>query len=132
VKLLLNQDFSSQLARALGNIFIDYHDIVSLREKFSSHVADIEWMAALDREGGWSVLIKDPGIVRRLHQKISLDRYHVVFFTLGGAWKKYNHRQTMTRLIDLVPKMAVKTKRASHGIFQLPVSATSRFRQQSK
>ncbi|MBS0480291.1 MAG: hypothetical protein JSR79_13480 [Proteobacteria bacterium] len=54
------------LARGLNALFDGQHEIVALREKFGrSGVPDAEWITALGREGGWTVLSGDLRIAKK-------------------------------------------------------------------
>jgi hypothetical protein len=127
LKLLLDHNLSPRLAKALDALFVE-HQIVALREKFSEDVVDVEWITALDREGGWAVLTKDLRIRQRPHERAALDRSRVVYFFLAAAWKKYTVEETAARLIRLIPKMAAQTDLADRGRFELPINAGSKLR----
>jgi hypothetical protein len=127
LKLLLDHNLSPRLARALGALFVD-HQIVALRDRFPENIADIDWILELDRDGGWGVLTKDLQIRQRPHERATLDRSHVVYFFLAGAWTKFTVEETAARLIRLIPKMAAQTDLADRGRFDLPINAGSKLR----
>jgi predicted nuclease of predicted toxin-antitoxin system len=54
LKLLLDHNLSPRLAKALDTLFVA-HEIIALRDKFLADVTDVDWITALDREGGWAV-----------------------------------------------------------------------------
>ena len=107
MKLLLDHNLSPRLAKALDALFVE-HEIIALRDKFSADVADVDWITALDREGGWAVLTKDIRIRQRPHERAALDRSRIVYFFLGGAWRKFTVEETAVRLIRLIPKMVAR------------------------
>jgi predicted nuclease of predicted toxin-antitoxin system len=84
LKLLLDHNLSPRLAKALDALFVE-HEIIALRDKFLADVTDVDWITALDREGGWAVLTKDIRIRQRPHERAALDRSRIVYFFLGGA-----------------------------------------------
>jgi hypothetical protein len=127
LKLLLDHNLSPRLAKALAVLFVD-HEIVALRDKFPQDATDIDWIAALDREGGWAVLTKDLRIRQRPHERAALDRSRIVYFFLAGAWMKCTVEETAARLIRLIPKMAAQTDLADRGRFELPINAGSKLR----
>ena len=127
MKLLLDHNLSPRLAKALGALFVD-HEIVALRDKFPENIADVDWIAELDRDRGWAVLTKDLRIRQRPHERAALDRSRVVYFFLAGAWMKYTVEETAARLIRLVPKMARQTDLADRGRFELPINVGSKLR----
>jgi hypothetical protein len=120
LKLLLDHNLSPRLARSLQALFVDDHQIVALREKFAADTPDLEWIKALDAEGGWAVLTRDFRIRTRPHEKAALDRSRVVYFFVAGSWRKCNVEETAARLIRLIPKMAAQTELAESGRFELP------------
>jgi hypothetical protein len=126
--LLLDHNLSPRIARSIQELFVDDHRIIALRDKFSSDVSDIEWITALDAEGGWAVLTKDLRIRTRPHERAALDRSRIVYFFLSGSWNKYTVQETAARLIRLVPKMAAQTELADRGRFELPINAGSKLR----
>jgi PIN like domain len=99
-----------------------------LSDKFPADTTDIEWMAQLDREGGWAVLTKDLRMQFRPHERLALDRSKIVFFFLAGAWRKYAVPETAARLIRLVPLMVKQVEIADRGRFDLPINAGSKLR----
>jgi PIN like domain len=127
LKLLLDHNLSPRLAKALDALFVEYQ-IVALRDKFSVDVTDVDWIMALDREGGWAVLTKDIRIRQRPHERAALDRSRIVYFFMGGAWRKFTVEETAVRLIRLIPKMAAQTDLADRGRFELPINAGSKLR----
>jgi PIN like domain len=127
LKLLLDHNLSPAIAQALQALFPD-HQIVALRDRFSTDVSDEAWMHTLDQEGGWAVLTKDLRIQSRPHERAALDRSKIVFFFLGGSWRKMSVAETAARLIRLIPKMAAQSDLADRGRFELPVNAGSKLR----
>jgi hypothetical protein len=123
----MDHNLSPRLAKALAVLFVD-HEIVALRDKFPQDATDIDWIAALDREGGWAVLTKDLRIRQRPHERAALDRSRIVYFFLAGAWMKCTVEETAARLIRLIPKMAAQTDLADRGRFELPINAGSKLR----
>jgi hypothetical protein len=127
LKLLLDHNLSPRLAEALDALFVE-HQIVALRDKFSADATDVDWITALDREGGWAVLTRDLRIRQRPHERAALDRSRILYFFLGGAWRKFTVEETAVRLIRLIPKMAAQTDLADRGRFELPINAGSKLR----
>ena len=74
------------------------------------------------------MLTKDIRIRQRPHERAALDRSRIVYFFLGGAWRKFTVEETAVRLIRLIPKMAAQTDLADRGRFELPINAGSKLR----
>ena len=130
MKLLVDNNLSFALAHSLQPLFPE-HEIVALRDKFAQNTPDVDWIGALDKEGGWSALTGERRLKTRPHERLALDRSNVVFFFLTGPWLKYSVPETAWRLIRLVPIMATQAGLAE-GLFDLPINATSKLRQHGR
>jgi len=131
LKLFLDNNLAPRIARSLNALFDD-HQIVALREEFAQNTPDVEWITALDRQGGWAVLTRDLHIRTRPHERAALDCARIVFFFLAGGWANFGVEETAARLIRLVPKMAAQTELAESGRFELPINASSKLRPHRK
>lgn len=127
MKLLIDHNLSPALARSLSPLFPG-HQFVALSDMFPKDIEDVEWMSALDKEGGWAALTKDLRIQFRPHERLALDRSRIVFFFLDGAWRKYSVPETAARLIRLVPLMTKQVELVDRGRFDLPINAGSKLR----
>jgi len=130
LKLLVDNNLSFTLAHSLQPLFPE-HEIVALRDKFAQNTPDVDWIGALNKEGGWSALTGERRLKTRPHERLALDRSNVVFFFLTGPWLKYSVPETAWRLIRLVPIMATQAGLAE-GLFDLPINATSKLRQHGR
>ncbi len=130
MKLLVDNNLSFTLAHSLQPLFPE-HEIVALRDKFAQNTPDVDWIGALNKEGGWSALTGERRLKTRPHERLALDRSNVVFFFLTGPWLKYSVPETAWRLIRLVPIMATQAGLAE-GLFDLPINATSKLRQHGR
>jgi PIN domain-containing protein len=130
LKLLVDNNLSPSLAHGLQPIFPEFK-IEALRDKFAANTSDVDWIKALDSEGGWAVLTAERRLKTRPHERLALDRSNIVFFFLTGAWLKFSVPETAWRLIRLVPAMATQSALAE-GLFDLPINATSRLRQHGR
>jgi PIN like domain len=125
---MLDHNLSPRIARALSALFGPPHQIISLREKFPIDVDDIEWIGALNIEGGWSVLTQDLRIRTKPHERMAMDNSSIVFFFIDRAWKKFGVEETTARLIRLVPNMAKLVELQDRGRIDLPINAGSKLR----
>jgi hypothetical protein len=130
LKLLIDNNLSFKLAHSLQPLFPE-HEITPLREKFPANTPDVEWIQALDAEGGWAALTAERKLKTRPHERLALERSNVVFFFLTGHWLKCSVADQAWRLIRLVPAMAAQAGLAE-GLFDLPVNATSKLRQHGR
>jgi hypothetical protein len=128
LKLLLDNPLSPRIAHCLQALFEGDHEIVALRDKFAANTIDVEWITALDREGGWAVITRDLQIRKRPHERAALDKANIVFFFLAGAWRKSTVEDTAVRLIRWTPKIVAQTTLAASGRFELPINPGSKLR----
>jgi hypothetical protein len=106
---MVDNNLSPSLARSFQPLF-DEHQFVSLRDKFPANTKDVEWISALDAEGGWAALTAERRLKTRPHERLALDRSKIVFFFLTGSWLKWSAPEMAWRLIRLVPLMAKQTE----------------------
>jgi hypothetical protein len=52
-----------------------------LREKFPANIRDVEWISALDGEGGWTALTAERRLKTRPHERLALERSQIVSFS---------------------------------------------------
>jgi hypothetical protein len=128
LKLLLDNHLSPRIAACLQALFVGDHDIVALRDKFAENATDVEWITALDQEGGWAVITRDLHIRTRPHERATLDRANIVFFFLASAWRKIPVEETAARLIRWMPKLSTQVGLAASGRFELPINSGSKLR----
>jgi hypothetical protein len=128
---MVDNNLSPSLARSFQPLF-DEHQFVSLRDKFPANTKDVEWIGALNTEGGWAALTAERRLKTRPHERLALDRSKIVFFFLTGSWLKWSVPEMAWRLIRLVPLMAKQTELTESGLFDLPVNASSKLRPHSR
>jgi PIN like domain len=128
---MVDNNLSPSLAHSLQPLFPE-HEFAALREKFPASAKDVDWIAALDGEGGWATLTSERRLKTRPHERLALERSKIVFFFLTGSWLKYSVPETAWRLIRLVPLMARQVELTESGLFDLPVNASSKLRPHSR
>ena len=126
MKLLLDNNLSYRIARALSAIYEQEHEIVALRDRFPESIPDIDFIRQLDHEGSWAVLTWDLRMRTRPHERAAMDASRIVFFFLRGGWKKFNVAEITARLLLWVPKMAAQVDLADRGRFELPINSGSK------
>ena len=66
MKLLIDNNLPPVLGRGLGALFAGRHQVEHIKDKFGTGgLPDEEWIEALGREGGWSVLSGDIRIAKK-------------------------------------------------------------------
>jgi len=64
LKVIVDENLPSAMAKSLAALFVAERQIIHLRERFGPGVTDVEWMTALNHEGGWVVISGDKRISR--------------------------------------------------------------------
>jgi hypothetical protein len=65
VRVIINENLSPALARALNALFSGEHEIVHIRHKFGANVKDADWIGRLSAEGHRIVISGDASIARK-------------------------------------------------------------------
>lgn len=129
MKIFFDNCLSPRIAKALGDLD-DSVQVCHLREKFPPNVADLDWIASLGDEGGWTVITHDL-IYRVPQQKEALRKGRVVAFFLTKGWAQLPHLEQARKLIGLWEKIKQVASRSKPGDFyRVPTSGSNldRFR----
>ena len=88
MKVMVDENLPPPLARALSALFVGQHEVIHLREKFGPKVQDVDWIAALNREGSWIILSADRRIAKnKTEQRVFRSSKHIGFFFAPGLQK---------------------------------------------
>jgi len=122
VKLLVDNMLPPRMARGLGALFADQHDVVHIRDKFGTgSLPDAEWIERLGREGGWSVLSGDRRIATKRPSRELFNRSNLVgFFPLSAVLDLPLHALT-ARVLTLWPLMNDTSRAMDRGCFDLGI-----------
>jgi len=130
VNILIDENLSPALARALNELFKGEHRIVHLREKFGPSAKDVEWIEALSREGRWLVISADRRITRNKAEYHAFRNSKLIgFFMSKGLYKSKLTKQAerLPALWDAMIDLAMRVE--GGAMFELPVKSTTRFPQ---
>jgi len=122
VKLLVDNMLPPRMARGLGALFADQHEVVHIRDKFGTgSLPDAEWIERLGREGGWSVLSGDRRIATKRPSRELFNRSNLVgFFPLPAVLDLPLHAMT-ARVLTLWPLMNDTARAMDRGCFDLGI-----------
>ena len=125
MKILLDNNLSPRIARALNALFEPDHEVVSLRDKFPPDTSDAALIDALRREGRWVIVSGDRRITRnRAHAAAFRDSKLIGFFLSKGLYKSTVQKQA-ERLLALWESMELVAGRVEGGaMFELPMRST--------
>lgn len=99
MKVFVDENLPPAMARSLAALFVDEHEIVHLRDKFGPRVTDIEWMRALNSEGGWIVLSGDRRISRNKAEQAVFRSSRLIAFIFSPGLQKAPLTKKMERLM---------------------------------
>ncbi len=125
MKVLIDENLSPALARALNALFADEHQIIHVREKFGPGVKDTEWIRALSGDGRWIVISGDRRITKNKAEYQAFRGSRLVGFFLSRRLYKASVVKQMERILALWPAIEQSSSLVQGGaMFQLPVKST--------
>lgn len=125
MKVLVDENLSPALAKALAALFVDQHEIIHLRERFGEGVKDIEWISTLNREGRWVVISGDRRITRLQAEYQAFRNSRLVGFFLSKGLYKARVIKQMERILALWETIEQQSTIVEGGaMFELPVRST--------
>lgn len=125
MRVLVDENLSPALARALQALFQGQHEIIHLRAKFGKGVKDVDWITTLSSEGRWVVLSGDRRITRNELEYQAFRNSRLVGFFLSKGLYKAKVTKQMERILFLwetIEKQA--TIVAGGAMFQLPMRSS--------
>lgn len=124
MKVLLDNNLSPSIARALQELFGSAHEIVALREKFRPGISDREWIDALSREGRWIILSGDRRITRNKAEYEAFRNSRLVGFFLSRGLYKAKVTKQMERILVLWERIETLANSVQGGaMFELPMKS---------
>ncbi len=128
----MDANLSPHLARALGALCAPDGNVVEhIRDKFPHSTPDVEWIAALAKEGGWVIISQD-----RFHknplEKEALRLAGLTVFVLKRSWVGQKNWEKASRLVRWWPRIVEQADLVTGGaVFEVPYkfSGKGRFQQ---
>lgn len=125
MKVLVDENLSPALARALNELFSGQHEVVHMRARFGPGVRDIEWIGTLSSEGRWVVISGDRRITKNRAEYAAFRTSRLVGFFLSKGLYKSPVVKQMERLLALWTSMEVQSNLVAGGaMFELSVKST--------
>jgi hypothetical protein len=123
VKVILDENLSPALARALAELFRGQHEVNHIRLKFGPGVKDIDWIDALSHEGHWILISGDRRIARVKAEFHAFRNSRLIGFFLSAGLKKAKVTKQMQRILALWDDMeSVASRVAGGAMFELPMT----------
>ena len=127
MKVILDENLSPALARALNALFAGEHEVAHLRDKFGPSVKDADWISKISADGRWVVISGDAKIAKRKSEQAAFRNSRLIGFFLAPALSKAKITKQMQRLLALwedIEKIAELV--AGGAMHELPISGKIR------
>jgi hypothetical protein len=125
VKILVDENLSPALAKALSALFVGAHTVVHLRDRFQPGVSDLEWIGTLSTEGRWAVISGDRRITRNHAEYHAFRNSRLVGFFLSRGLQKARVTKQMERLLALWDRIEQQMEIVHGGaMFELPIKSS--------
>ncbi len=127
MKVVIDENLSPALARALNALFVGEREVVHIREKFGPGVKDADWIARLSSEGRWIVISGDASIAKRKAEQAVFRHSRLIGFFLSPALNRAKVTKQMQRLLALWDDIEKIAKLVAGGaMYELPISGKIR------
>jgi hypothetical protein len=125
VKFFFDNNLSPRIARALGKLFKKEHEFAALRDKFPPNIADVDWIAALGKEGQWIVISGERRITKNKSEQSAFRHSKLIGLFMAPALSKATVIKQAERLLALWPTIETIGKTIQGGaMFELPMMST--------
>lgn len=125
MKVILDENLSPALARALAELFRGQHEVDHIRSKFGPGVKDIDWINSLSQEGRWILISGDRRITKVKAEFHAFRNSKLTGFFLAPGLKKAKVTKQMQRILALWDDIeSVSSRVAGGAMFELPMSGS--------
>jgi hypothetical protein len=122
VKVFFDHCLSFRLAHALAALMSSEHEIVALQDKFRRDITDIEWIAALNKEGHWIIISGDQRITRNRAERRAFQNSQLTGFFMAPSVKDAPVLKQLERLCALWNNIITLASAAQPGaLYELPI-----------
>ena len=130
MKLLFDNNVSPKVARAINELISPNSVAVPLRDKFPQSAKDIDWIAALGREGGWSVVSGDLRITKNKAEKAAWLQTDLIGFFMEPAMARLSPVEQAARLLLRLRVIEAQVALIlGPALFTLPIGNSTKLRQ---
>jgi predicted nuclease of predicted toxin-antitoxin system len=127
VKVIIDENLSPALARALNALFDGEHQVVHIRDKFGPSVKDVDWIGGLSAEGRWIIISGDANIARKKAEQAAFRNSRLIGFFLAHALNASKITKQMQRLLALWEDIETVAVRVAGGaMYELPIKGKIR------
>lgn len=130
MKLLFDNNISPKVARAINELMSSGDVSIPLRDKFPSNTKDVDWIAGLGAEGGWSVISGDLRITKNKAEKAAWLQTDLVGFFMEPAMARLSPVEQTARILLRLSTIETQISLIrGPALFTLPIGNASRLRQ---
>jgi hypothetical protein len=115
VNLFLDNCLAVKHARALNALLQPEHSLTHLRDRFAPDTPDADWLSALAREGGWTLLSGDYRISRSVHEREAWHESGITAFFLAKGWQNLPLMEQHAKLARCLPEILKHAAKARRG-----------------
>lgn len=115
MKVVIDENLSPALAKALNALFAGDHEVVHIRDKFGPGVKDADWIHKLSEEGRWIVISGDATITKRKAEQAAFRNSRLIGFFLAPALSGAKVTKQMQRLLSLWDDIEIIATRVAGG-----------------
>jgi PIN like domain len=127
VKVIIDENISPVLAKALKALFAGDHEVVHIKEKFGPSVKDSDWISRLSEEGHWIVISGDSRITRRRAEQAAFRNSRLIGFFLAPSLNRAKITKQMQRLLANWDDIENISKSVAPGaMYELTISGKPR------
>ena len=124
MKVLLDENLSPALAKALAALFDGTHEVAHLRQRFGPGVTDKEWIGTLSAEGRWVIISGDRRITKVQSEYQAFRNSRLIGFFLARGLYKAPVVKQMERILALWDVMERQADLIEGGaMFELPMKS---------
>ena len=127
MKVVVDENLSPALARALNALFAGQHEVAHMRDKFGASVKDVDWIRRLSDEGHWIVISGDANITKRKAEQSAFRNSRLTDFFFAPALNSAKVTKQMQRLLAIWDDIEAIAKPVAPGaMYELPIKGKIR------
>lgn len=119
--------FAAASARRFSNESLG--EIAALRDKFAASTADLGWLEALGKQGGWTIVSCDAFRKQRGAERQVIREFGMSVFVLQASWATKPYWAKLSQFALWWPRIVDQANQIERSAFEVPWRISGRFRQ---
>lgn len=103
--------------------------VVHLREKFNAKTPDLEWIAALGVEGGWTIISRDGFRKKNGAERHILRQAGLSVFVLQKSWASQPYWNLSAQFLHWWPRIVAQACTTERATLEVPWRTSAKFQQ---